>query len=298
MTEFTASLLREKFTITDSLPSHPDEHHPVVALSNRLVVPLGRDDNREIFVVRAQNMHLCVRIAAFIVREYQEKGPIAPRMTEIGWKDAYAAIIKGYEGVWNQNHWGAVYHRGNMVFQDGATGHHLFLDVIEQCDARNKHGYDKSLEIAQDAFKQAGRLVTITHDSNVAMLLNMTETEAKCGLIIRNPNRTTTFNVMAHGSPAAPLNPAKFLSAAAAYLECLQLCFLIGTTRQKVELEILSPASPEAQQADKAGHRLGRLRQAITEFEGALNIKYRPGRPDFRALTDDAAAYARRVLSG
>lgn len=300
MAEFTASLLREKFTIRDALPAVPESREPVVAFSNRLVVPLQLHDGQisEIFVVRAQNMHLCVRMAAQIVREFQENGPLLPRLPQIDWETVYRGLIKGYEAAWNPNHWMAIYNRGHLVFSGGAAGHHLFLDVIEQCDARNKNGYDKSLEIAQDAFRQAGRIVTISYDSNVAMLLNITDKEGKCGLIVRNPNKTTTFNIVAHVEPGKPVKPGQFLSAAAAFLEAIQLAFLIGTVHQKIKMEILSPASPEAQQADKAGQRLGRLRQAITEFETALDVIYRPDRPDFRLMIDDASDYARRVMSG
>ena len=138
MSEFQTSLLREKFTITDLAPSKSKKEEPVIALSNRIVVPLISHDgiDNETFIVRTQNMHSCARLAAAITREFFERGTIANRAAPFSWKTLWQDVIKGYEKDWNPDIWCAVYYKGRAVFQEGE--HHPFLDIIEQCDANNK----------------------------------------------------------------------------------------------------------------------------------------------------------------
>src|SRR6185436_19167734 len=130
MLEFNASLLREKFVITDALA--PDAT-PVIALSNRLVVPMVSENGKEAetYVVRAQNMHICVRVAAQIAREFQDAGPLQTRKKPFDWPDMWEQVVKGYEKNWNPARWIVVYHKGRIVFEDGPAKRHTFLDIIE-----------------------------------------------------------------------------------------------------------------------------------------------------------------------
>lgn len=77
MSEFHSSLLREKFSIHDSDPE-THEQKSIIALSNRIVVELKgqKKDQTELFVIRAQNMHSCVRMAARILKSYKTSGPL------------------------------------------------------------------------------------------------------------------------------------------------------------------------------------------------------------------------------
>ena len=157
--------------------------------------------------------------------------------------------------------------------------------------------HEKAVSVAEDAFQQAGKRVTIKHDSNLAMILNISGDEGKCGIIVRGPNRTTTFNITARPKEERDVKPSHCLTAAAAFLEGIQLAFLVGMTRQKIRHDILSPTSPEAKQADDAGHKLGRLNGAIAQLEKLLDIKYRPDKPEFSRMIDEAEEFARKVLS-
>ncbi len=296
MSEFSTSLLREKFVIHDAMPSDMTDNGPIVALSNRIKVPLsGRNRQPETFVVRAQNMHTTARFAAQIAKDYNDFGSLMVR--KFDWDAAWDAITKGYESDWNKNRWVAVYHNGRVVFEGGEGSRHLFLDIIEQCDARNKDDYEKSMAIAKDAFKQAGKLVNIEHDTNVALIMKVTPEEGKCGIILRGPSKTTTFNLTAHPRDEREVKPSQCLTAAAAFLEGIQLAFMVGLTRQKVRFALIESISDEARKADAASKKLGRLNSAINQFEAMLNVSYRPDRPNFSEMIDEAEEYARKVLA-
>ena len=298
MKEFNTTLLREKFVIRDAIANRDGSAKPVIALSNRIALPLtfDRDQEPETIVVRAQNMHTCARMAARVLQEAQEVGPVINRTTPFDWRYAWLSITKGYETKFNPGRWVAIYHKGRVIYQDGEVARHPFLDIIEQCDARNKEGYDKAVKVAEDAFKQAGKLVTIEHDSNVALVLNYEDIETRCGIIVRGPNRTTTFNFTAKPKSGRGVKPSQCLSVAAAFLEGVQLAFQVGMIKQKQLYELIDPASTEADRGREASQKLGRLNGAVQQFENLVEVTYRPERPDFGEMIDSAQAFAKQAL--
>ncbi|MGZ9109250.1 MAG: hypothetical protein ACXW4B_10590 [Micavibrio sp.] len=304
MKDFTTTLLREKFTIRDAFSEKKAERlrdqdsAPVIALSNRMVLPLtGKDGVNENLVIRAQNMHTCARMAARIVQEFQDSGPILDRTKPFDWKFAWLSITKGYENKFNPGRWVAVYHKGRIIYEDGETQRHPFLDIIEQCEARNKESYEKAVAVAEDAFRQAGKIVTIEHDSNIALVVNFEPEEAKCGIIVRGPNKTMTFNFTAKPKGGRSVKISQCLSVSAAFLEGIQLAFQVGMIKQKQLYELIEPVSAEADRGREASQKLGRLNGAIQQFENLLDVTYRPERPDFSQMIDEAQVFAKQVLA-
>jgi hypothetical protein len=303
MADFNTTLLREKFVIRDAFsdnkPRRQQETPPVIALSNRIVLALTSRDGlvSETLIVRAQNMHSCARMAARIVGEFQDVGPILSRSRPFDWKYAWLSITKGYETKYNPNRWVAVYHKGRIIYEDGETGRHPFLDIIEQCDARNPDDYEKAVNVAEDAFRQAGKIVTIQHDSNVAFVLNYTEEEARGGVIVRGPNRTMTFNFTAKAKAGRPVKISQCLSVAAAFLEGIQLAFQVGMIKQKQSYDMIEAGSDEGNKGRESAEKLGRLNGAIQQFENLLEVTYRPERPDFGHMIDEAQAFAKQSLA-
>ncbi|MDB5491313.1 MAG: hypothetical protein JWO78_1162 [Micavibrio sp.] len=303
MTDFNTTLLREKFVIRDAFvdnkPRRQQETAPVIALSNRIVLPLVSKDGvfSETIIVRAQNMHSCARMAARIVGEFQDVGPLLTRLHPFDWKYAWLSITKGYETKYNPNRWVAVYHKGRVIFEDGETQRHPFLDIIEQCDARNPDDYEKAVNVAEDAFRQAGKIVTIQHDSNVAFVLNYSPAEARGGVIVRGPNRTMTFNFTAKAKAGRPVKISQCLSVAAAFLEGIQMAFQVGMIKQKQSYDMIDAGSDEGNKGREAAEKLGRLNGAIQQFENLLDVTYRPERPDFGHMIDEAQAFAKQSLA-
>jgi hypothetical protein len=298
--DFHTSLLREKFVlreITDKEPPPP----PVVALSNRIALTLTSESGTESesFVVRCQNMHSCVRCAAAIAKEFYERGPLMGRMKEFRWDYLWKDTIKGYERDWNPDIWGSIYYRGKNVFQHGE--HHAFLDIIEQCDAINKDGdYEESVAFAEKAFQKAGKPVRIDHDANIALIIKIKadEPEARCGVILRSAGKTTTFNYtitpLREGAEMATL--PTLMTVSAAFLEGVQLAFTVGLLNKKRELGLIVKYTEEDRKAEKSTSRLINLNTAISRFEQKFNVSYRPERPHFAEMANDAEAKAMKIL--
>lgn len=294
MADFRTSLLREKFTITEKKGSS----EPEIALSNRIVIPLISQDgvDNETFIVRTQNMHSCVRFAAAITKEFFERGTIAHRSTDVPWSDMWGNVIKGFERDWNHDIWCVVYLKGQAIFEQGK--HHPFLDIIEQCDSTNKQEYEKSISVAEKEFSKMGTKVTIEHNSNIALVMSSKEEQAKCGIIVRVPNGTTTFNYTAVPQDNDPrlIHPHTTLTVAAAFLEGVQLSFQVGFMNKKQDFHLITRNSEEDRKHTRSINRLGNLNRAILKYEENLKVRYRPDRPKFKDMVSAAEEFSIKAL--
>lgn len=295
--EFKTSLLREKFVLRDPAGDNADTP-PIIALSNRMVVPLANrfGDHAETYVIRTQNMHSCTRLAAAIAKEYYEHGPIMSRDYNFNWGQLWNDVIKGYEKDWNPDIWAAVYYKGRVVFEDGER--HGFLDIIEKCDTANKQDYTQSVLFAESAFRQAGKAIKIEHDSNIALIVSIKEDEAKCGIILRGATRKTTFNytVKTKKLDGDPIRIPTILTAAAAFLEGVQLAFAVGMINRKRDSEMIDKYSDEDRKGKRGAERLINLGKAIESLERKYVVSYRPDRPDFPALVKQSEEIAMKIL--
>ena len=294
-TPFQASLMREKFILRD-LAGDLSDDPPIIALSNRISLNLEGNGVHESYVIRTQNMHSCVRLCAAIHKEFMDFGSIAERIDGFNWDKMWQDVTKGFERNWNPDIWGCIYQNGKPVFTKGE--HHPFLDIIEQCDAKEKGDYEDSVVFAEKAFKQAGKNMKIEHDANIALILKILPEEAKCGLIIRGANRTTTFNytVKVHQRHNELVRVATIMSVSAAFLEGIQLAFFVGMSNKKDELDMIEAHSDEYRKWKKATQRLGSLNTAISQFEMKYDVNYRPERPSFGEIIDDSEKFAATIL--
>ena len=283
------TMLREKFIIHEG----DGKNEPMVAVGNRLALPLISKSGKihETLVVRGQNMHTTLRMAAMITRTFYNDGPILNRSPSYPWHPNWQEHLPPFEKTNNNRYWVAVYSGGRPVFKDG--DHHPFLDIIEQCDARNRDEYDRAVSIAETAFNQAGRGVSIDHQTTIAMVLGTAIDKSRTGLIYRNPMHSSTFNFTveaASGSiarKAKNAEPQDCLMHAAAWLELVQLAVTAGFYKAKRGDMIIGQPTQAIVQ-----HRLGRLSAEIESFETSYEVGYRPERPDMLALIDETARYA------
>lgn len=283
------TMLREKFTVTEK-----DGAAPMIAMGNRILLPLvsksGRSDER--LVVRGQNMHTTLRMAAMLTKTFYRDGPILSRSPSYPWGPNWESALPEYERNTNAGSWVSVYAGGRCVFKQG--NYHPFMDVIEQCDARNRDEYDRAVSIAESAFNMAGRGVTIDHNSTIAMVIGAMSDKTRVGLMFRNPRRSTTFNFAIDPKKTsitrdvAIAQPHQCLLQAAAWLELVQLSVTVGFYRAR-----RGGAMDDAPTLEAAQRRLGRLNAEIVQFEESFDVHYRPERPDMMALIEEAAAYAR-----
>lgn len=297
MKYFNSSLLREKFTIFDPTLDL-SEAAPVIALSNRMVVELRTDKGalEETFIVRAQNMHCCVRFAARMIQSYQVGGKILVRGVPFDWEAAWGAIVNDYEYAFNPQRWISVYHKGKAIFKKGV--YNPFLDVIEKCDFENEDHYDLSVVMAENAIKQTGKFVKVGYDANVALAMDFEDDKGRCGIILRGPNRTTTFNFTASLPPKSQesLSIPRCLTSAAAFLEGIQLSFLLGMNTEKIRLGIIQRFSTEEKQTREVRDRLRRLANEIAGLEKSYIVRYRSEKPEFHMLAAEAEELAMKLL--
>jgi hypothetical protein len=292
--DFSTTLLREKFIIRE-MDNKESSRIPMTAVSNRVMLPLIDHEGKtnETFVVRAHTMHSCLRMATKLLQTYDREGPILTRQVKYNYESAWEKMNADHESQYNLDKWIAVYSRGRKIFEDGK--HHAFLDVIEKCDVQNKGGsYETSLELAEQAFEQMGKKVTITHDSSIGMVMTIKKDKARCGLILRNPNKRTTFNFAAV-TKDDPINIGQSLSVAAAFLEAIQLCFQVGMINEKLRVGIIDSFSHESRKGDSARKRLEFLKAEISALENRYDVNYRIEKPDFGLIIQDAESFAKKL---
>lgn len=294
MSKFNTFLLREKFIIHDSGKA---AEGPVVALSNRMVLELLDEKGKpeDTLVVRAHNMHACARLAARIIQAHESGGSLLTRAVPFDWEAAWDTAVSDYEKAFNSQLWAIVYYVGRPIFQKGE--HHYFLDIIEKCQASNRGEYEKSIKMAEDAFRTMGRVVKIDYDGNVALTLTLEPKQSRIGVIVRNPTKTATFNFSVAPKGDKQLNHPQCIGAAAAFLEGIQMAFMVGMNEEKIRLGKIERHSKEDKQTREGRLRLGRLDAEISTLEGTFDVRYRPERPDFQDILADAEKLAKTTMA-
>ena len=297
MKELETSLLREKFIIHEPGAGKGKARDSIVALSNRMAVPLYSEKNQstETFVIRAQNMHGCARMAARLAFSFEQTGSLIQRAKPYDWNAAWTSVVNDYEQAFNPQRWVAVYHQGKMIFQAGI--HHALLDVIEKCNESNPEDYAHAIVLAENVFKQAGKEVRIEYKDNVALSVHMGETQGRIGAIIRGPNRTTTFHFSTTAHEGKRLSVPLCLSGAASFLEGIQLAFMVGFNEEKIRRGMIEHGSKEERQTGEARKRLARLNAEITDMENSCEVHYRPERPEFNHILIEAEKQAQKILA-
>lgn len=285
MKSFGTHLTRERFVIRE--PQSKNGEVSTVALSNRVAVDLtgAKGNVEESFAVRTQNMHGCVRMAAKILESHRRAGLILKRTPPFDFSNAWASIQSDYEKSHNSDRWAAVYAQGKPLFTDGE--YHPFLDLIEKCALHNRKEYDHAVTLAENAFKKTGKDIKVEYDANVALVANLDETEGRCGIILRG-TRTATFSFSIYKKNEINVNYAQCLMACAAFLEGIQLCFLIGNNLGKLEKGEIEPRSEANSRRKRAEKRIKDLKAEITNLEYTFTVRYRPERPDFDAIIKES----------
>ena len=286
--EVNTTLLREKFVIRDT---EDEAAEPVIAVSNRLALPMYDDhgDLVDTLVIRAQNMHGCLRMAAQILQSFLTHGPILSRIKPFDFETAWDKACSDYETFYSKFRWVAVYHKGTPIFTSGQL--HSFLNVIEKCDSKNPGNYDRSVKIAEDAFIKMGRKISISYDANIGMVLNIKRDIGRCGLIYRGTEKNSTFNFTAESEVGETVSPVHCLNICACFLEGLQLSFLVGTTNDKLRTSIVKKFSMAEKQSEQAKLRIEDLNLELSTYDNRYKIKFRPERPEFSEAIIDAERY-------
>jgi hypothetical protein len=275
MEDFNTSLVREKIVMTADGDS-PDKA-PVVIRSNRIFLLLGEGAGAEKVVVRAQNMHTTLRIAAKVLGSFYADGPLSPRSASLNWEEQWRESLSSYEHEFNPKNWCAIYINGKSVFKTMTSP---FVDVIEKCALLTLDNYDSTMGVTETALKKVGHAMRISHASSVAATFSDNGASMRCGIIHRTDKKDTAFSFTASkGQPETRI--VQSFGAAAAYLEAFNLRFMIHLLRDKIRMGEAKKVSPENSQIRAAIVRQGAINRAIHSFEDMYDVKYRPDKPDF-----------------
>jgi len=287
------SLLREKFIIKERTESKDDKPLEIQARSNRMVINLQAGEMPvETLVIRTNTMHTCSRMVALMIANYEKHGPLSPRLKLIEWPEMWDLALNDYERRYNDDRWLSIYYKGKIVYSYGK--HHHFFDVIEQCDIVNKGEYNESLDLAKRAFKKAGKLVNISYDSNVALVAILGTKYSRCSMVLRAPDHKTTFNyVLKPLNEGEKISITQGLSSAGDFLEVVQLSYLVGINNEKLNQNIIEKFSDEAKKGYAARERINELEAQINSMENRYKVRYRPERPLFEYIIEQAEKYAK-----
>lgn len=296
--DFSGSLLREKFDIYEGRGDNL-KGDPLTAMSNRLVVPLIDDAGKvgERFVIRGQYMHSCIRMAARIIHAFLDKGPILVRNNEpFDWEDAWMRLIEDHDAKFHPDMWLVIYVNGKAVYEYGE--HHMFFDVLEQCDHKHSDNYDAAITYAETIFEQYGKKITIKHDASVALVVNLKNDEGRCGVVLRGAEKTTTFNyrVGKKGKDGDDIFLPQLMGSCAAFLEGIQLSFAIGLANEKLRQEVLLRSDPEAKEAASSRARLAKLNAQLNALEKNYDVRYRPEKPIFSEMVIAAEDLMNKII--
>lgn len=296
--DFSGSLLREKFEIFEGA-GEVLEGEPLTVMSNRLVVPLIDDSGKvgERFVIRGKYMHSCIRMAARIMHTFIDKGPIMVRDNEpFDWDQAWMKLIEDHDLKYHPDLWLVVYSNGKLIYEFGE--HHMFFDVLEQCDHKQQDNYDAAIIYAEKIFEQYGKAITIKHDAGVALVVNLKDNEGRCGVVLRGAEKTTTFNyrVSKKEKDGEDVFLPQLMGSCAAFLEGIQLSFSIGMTNEKLRQETISKTSDEAKEVKSSRTRLAKMNAQINSMEQNYDVRYRPEKPVFSEMVIAAEELMAKII--
>lgn len=274
---FNTSLLREKFLIKEK--TDKQDTQLIEAVGNRLSLPLshGTGASQENFIIRGKSMHCTTRMAASMAREFETGGPLLNRLNEQAWDNFWQDSQNSFDKISFEDNWISVFHDGTPIYARGKS--HPFLSVMEQCDAKNRAEYDRAVKIAEDVFKQAGKIVAIDHETTIAMVAGLMNGMGRSGLILRMPGRNSTFTFHMgqdnqKTTSGKSVKPHHLLMMSADYMEALHLSVNIGIRQNNEQANTIDYLK-------KARTRMGRVNQSIQQFEKLFSFKYRPEKPDF-----------------
>ena len=290
MSEFTTSLLREKFTIsdTDSLSAKP-----VIALSNRMAFTLhDKDGMHETFIVRSYNMHSCVRMSANILHSFTRNGSLSSMKPPYDWDSSWKKACEPSAHHDPSKHWVAVYNNGRVVYKDGET--HPFLDIIEKFSHENSGDYESVISLAENAFAETGKNVGIDYEGNVALTIHFKEGHGRCGIILRGAERTATFSFSVTFEDGADFRYSSCLNVAGHFLEGIQTAYLLRAIESNIRNDLIDTNPDDIQKSDSLKKRLQNLNNDISHFEALYDPYYKPERPDFLKIAYTASEQAEK----
>lgn len=275
------SLLREKFTIHDI----GLDAHPVIALGNRLRVDLPKQNTP--LIIRGHSMHMTLRFGAELLKHLSYISHVENVETVIDWQQQWDKLIKPFEADNVSGTWITIYYEGKILFESG--DHHMFFDIIEQTEFKqmgSPNGYEQSIVMAQNAFKQMGRSVMIEQESHVGFVLDADPDEMRFAIILRTPEQKATFIVRVSENKDMKLRPHDYicLHLAADYIEGINMAVRSGFMEKNIQSGQIKQYSDDMKYYRKIQKRMQSMVLGIEQAERKYKIFYRPEKPDLKNI--------------
>ena len=298
MAKLNTHVLRERFTLRN--PNSDDDI--MVIGSNRMILPLINHDGDiyDTLIIRGKLAHEVIRLSAALLKEFQDHGPFLNRQTPFDWEGFFGDIRRDFDKSYHDENWLTVYRKGKAVFTHGA--HHPFLDIIEQCDTKNSDEYDFSVAMAEQAFRDAGKSISIDHLSTIALVINVLDDSIRCGVIHRGSNKTSTFNFHATLPEEVTKNTPKSVDlahtirACAAFIEGLNLAFILGQLEAQSKQPGFSAKGTDGIQLKAAKKLIYTIDTEIDQYLESYNVRFRPERPDLELAAKEASKFVSKKM--
>lgn len=281
MLVFETQLLREKFDLTDTVTKNVTH-----AFSNRVHVKAGK----KTFSLRTRNMHTALRMAGLLYEMILDTGEEG----FIPWDSFWKQVCGEFEEKYNKNNWAQFFINGISVYKAGEP-HPIFL-VVEKL--AREYDYHSSVKHAEKAFKSKGHAIALDYEGHVGLIGDFHKTKGRIGIVLRGADKRGTFTYKIENKKGKDIDVKKCLYSAAAFLEGVQLAYFAGVGMVKIERKIVDEHSPEGQHIMDAKRRLGILNADVNTLEELYEVRYRPERPIFAELFDDAEERAKRMKFG
>lgn len=289
MHDFNALLMRERFVLSKKNSSDTDE--AMRALGNRLEFECydSTGNAKAKFVVRAQNVHTCLRIGGRIARQWFDYGHIKDSgRGKFNWAREYKETVQDFEERWNPDCWACVYSNGKIIFESESPEKHQLFDIIEKISALEKGSYRDIVRTAEEIFSKSAKNVKVSYDCDMAMLLNGNKMKAKNDITYRDNDGRNKLDIhikqkelkVVKGEGTA-VRLSECMSVAAVIFEGYQLGFIIGKTNYLLSKGKVSLGDSDAVQTDQAVARIQRLDKALDDMTQKYQLSFSP-RPDFR----------------
>lgn len=276
---FNTALLREKIVINNqSGPQSGGKASSVIIKSNRVAFLLGEEPFVENVVIRAQNMHTTLRLAAILIKEHNNKGQLLARKVPLNWEAVWKSAVSEYDKRFDPDIWGTVYINGNPVFRTVASP---FADVVEKCALLSLDNYYATMDITEEALEKVGRACEVDHQATVAATIKNKGSEVDCGIMYRAGGNNTVFSYHVSGGLNKNSRLEQAIGFTAAYLEMCALSYFIETTQNKVKSGEVAKVSPEVAQLRAAIAHKNFINRAVNDFEKAYKVVYKPQKPNF-----------------
>lgn len=289
MSNFTANLIRERFVLTNNKNK---DTIPQIALGNRLEFECfnASGEKSEKFIVRAQNMHTTLRVAARLARHWYDHGSIQDTgRNRFNWKREYKETVKDFEEKWNKDCWACVYKNGKRLFGPDIPEKSQLFDIIEQVYVYDKGNYDDITVAAEKMFARIGQHISLSYDRDIAMELSGSRERIQNKVTYRDTDGRNKIDLIMRqkdlryvkGDKGSPVKLSECLSVAAVIFEGYQLGFIAGRTNFLLAAGQVNMSSQEAQHADHAIKRVIRLDNSLAELAKKHHLSFKP-KPNFQ----------------